>query len=178
MLETVNYILGLKVIALQIVTLALLGLYLLKDRFPDLREAAGFVGRWGLWVGFFTALGASAVSLVHSTIFNLPPCPLCWWQRIFLYPQVFLFALALWKRDRGIADYSILLSVLGLGFALYHHALQMFPSSFAPCSAEGVSCVQILYLEFGYITYPLMAASAFAFLIVLMLFVRTRVVQF
>jgi len=184
-LQTVNYLLALQVVALQAVTLALVALYLLRRRFADLNDVGDFLGRWGLWVGFLATSAGSIITVVHSGIFHLPPCPLCWWQRAFLYPQVVLFALALYKRDtrtrgdergdRTIADYSIALSLVGLGIALYHHALQMFPTGLLPCPAEGgVSCAQIFFLEFGYITYPMMAITLFAFLIILMLFVRRR----
>src|SRR3989344_5990262 len=56
--------------------------------------------------------------LAHDTV-------LCWWQRIFLYPQVFLLGFAAHRKDAGMAFYSIVLSGLGLLVALYHHALQM-----------------------------------------------------
>ncbi len=171
-LETVNYLLALGVVALQAVTLALIALYFLRSHLPDLNDVGDFLTRWGLWIGLVASFGASAVALIHEHFFGLPPCPLCWWQRIFIFSQVVLFIVALYKRDTRIADYSIALSIIGLGIALYHHALQMFPSGFLPCPSEGVSCAQIFFLEFGYITYPMMSVTLFAFLIVLMLFVR------
>ncbi len=173
-IETINYVLALNVIGLQFATVAFLALYFLRRRLVDLNDVGDFLAKWGLWLGFLLSLGGSAMTLVHSMVFGLPPCPLCWWQRVFLYPQVVLFALALWKRDSGIANYSIALSVAGLFVALYHHMLQISPSGSLPCPSEGVSCAQIFFLEFGYITYPMMAFTLFAALIVLMLFVRNR----
>ena len=174
-LEQLNYVLALGTVALQVFTLAFLALFFLRKRFPDLQDIAGFLEKWGLWIGFLAAALASLVTVVHSGIFGMPPCPLCWWQRAFLYPQAILFALAALMRDRSIAAYSVLLSCIGLGIGLYHHALQMYPWSSLPCPSEGgVSCAQIFFLEFGYITYPMMAVSVFAFLIVLMLFVRRQ----
>lgn len=173
-LETVNFWLGVGTIALQIVCVALLALFLLRKRIPDLESNVAFIGKWGIWIALIVSLGASAVTLIHEQLFGLPPCALCYWQRIFLYPQIILFALALWKRERAIVDYSIALSVIGLGVAIYHHALQMLPAGTIPCPSEGVSCAQIFFLEFGFITYPLMAATLFAFLIVVMLFQRNR----
>ncbi len=174
-LETINYGLALATISMQIASAALLGLYFLRHKIPDFGDIASILSRWGLWIGLLVALSASAVTVIHSGVFGLPPCPLCWWQRAFLYPQVVLFALALWRRDRSVADYSLALSVIGLGIAVYHHILQMYPSGALPCPSHGeVSCAQIFFLEFGYITYPMMAASAFAFIILIMLFVRRR----
>jgi len=96
-------------------------------------------------------------------------------QRVFLYPQIFSFIVALSKQDRRIADYSIALSVPGFVIALYQHYLQMGGTSVIPCPAtadKAVDCAVRFLFEFGYITYPLMAATAFAFLIITMLFVR------
>jgi disulfide bond formation protein DsbB len=90
-----------------------------------------------------------------------------------MYPQVILFALALWKHI-PVRLISIVLSGLGFCVAVYHHALQMLPSGSLPCPASGPSCSQITLLEYGYITYPLMAATLFAFLIVLMVAHKVR----
>ena len=172
-LETINHWLGIGTIAMEVAAAGFLALFFLRTYIPDLQDVADFLSRWGLWIAFIAAVAGSAVTVIHSGLFGLPPCPLCWWQRAFLYPQVVLLGLAALKRARAIADYSFALSVIGLGIAAYHHALQMFPLGSLPCPAEGgVSCGQILFLEFGYITYPMMALSLFAFLIVMMLFVR------
>lgn len=172
--ETLNYWLALGTLGMQIATVVFLAVYFLREKIPGLSDVADTLSRWGFWIAFFVSFVGSCVTVIHSSLFGLPPCPLCWWQRAFLYPQVVLFFVALfWKRDRTIADYSIALSVIGLGIAIYHHILQMYPMGALPCPAQGgVSCAQILFLEFGYITYPMMAISAFAFLIVMMLFVR------
>lgn len=169
--ETINYLLALGVLALQIFTVAFFVLYAMRKR-PDFGGAAAFIGRWGMWVAFLASFIASALTLFYSEVLGIEPCPLCWWQRVFLYSQVVLFGVALWKRSATIAGYSILLSLFGLGFALYHHAIQMLPAGSLPCPATGVSCAARIMFEFGYITYPLMAATLFAFLIALMLFVR------
>ena len=172
--ETLNFWLALGTVAMQVGTVALFALFFLRKRIAGFEGLVAFVRTWGMWLGLMIALFASALTLYYSEILGFPPCPLCWWQRVFLYPQVALFALALWRKERLIADYSIALSVVGLGFALYHHALQILPSGSLPCPAEGtVSCAQRFIFEFGYITFPMMAATLFAFLIALMLFVRT-----
>lgn len=171
--ETINYTLALGTIALEIGAVGLLVLFLFRTQLPSLEWKRILLAKWGLWIGFALTFIGSALTLFYSEILGFSPCPLCWWQRVFLYPQVVLFALALLKRDRGVALYSIVLSVLGSGVALYHHALQVLPAGSLPCPAEGaVSCAQRFIFEFGYITFPLMSASLFAFLIVLMLFVR------
>lgn len=170
--EAVNQLLGLGTFALQIVTIALLLAYLLRRSSPLFSQVIVPIGAWAPWVGFIVSFGASALTLFYSDVLGIPPCPLCWWQRVFLYPQVILFALALWRKE-NVAHYSIALSVLGVGVALYHHALQVFPAGTLPCPAQGVSCAQLILFEMGYITFPLMAVTLFAFLILVMLIGRS-----
>lgn len=171
---TLNYVLAIGTILLQVATLALLGIYFFGRGNETLRAIGASVGRFGYHSGFAFALGGALLTLYYSDVLGFEPCPLCWWQRIFLYPQVLLFALAAWRKEMNIAVYSIALSVCGLAVALYQHGLQMLPSGTLPCPATSVSCAQRIVFEFGYITFPLMAASLFAFLIVVMLFVKRK----
>lgn len=132
----------------------------------------GRITRWfgknGLVLMLTVAVVASMGSLFLSEIAGWTPCKYCWIQRIFMYPQVILLAIALWKRDRSIAPYVLALSVIGLSYAGYHYYIQMqnivaAPENPAtPCDASGESCVKTPFVEFGYITIPLMAFTAFA----------------
>lgn len=171
--ETLNYLLALGTLAMQVAGAGFLVLYFLQKKFTDLQDIAGLLCRSGLWLAFLLTLGATAMTLYYSEILGFAPCGWCWVQRVFLWPQVVLFALALWKNDRTIANYSIGLSIPGALAALYQHYLQMGGQALVPCPASGAGdCAQRILFEFGYITFPLMAATLFAFLIVLMLFVR------
>lgn len=175
-LETVNHFVGIATIAMQVAAAVLLWIFIVRGRSEGAGAIAASVGRWGVWAGFALTLGAAAMSLFYSDVLGIEPCPLCWWQRVFMFPQVILFAMALWRPDARVAEHSVVLSGIGLVIALYHHALQVLPSGSLPCPAVGVSCAQRIIFEFGYITFPLVAATLFSLLIVLMLLVgRTRV---
>lgn len=171
--ETLNQLLGTGTLALQVVTLGLIAALVLRKKIPGLNDVVRQVGSAALPVAFVSTFASAALTLYYSDILGFEPCPLCWWQRVFMYPQVILFALALWKHI-PVRLISVTLSVFGFGFAIYHHALQMLPQGSLPCPASGPSCSQITLLEYGYITYPLMAASLFAFLIVLMIAHKVR----
>src|SRR3989338_8582412 len=174
-METMNYILALGTIGLQLFTVAFLLLFFLRKKFPLLHGVADFLSDWGLSIGFLLSAAAAALTLYYSDVLGILPCGWCWFQRVALYPQVILFGLALWKQEKSIADYSIVLSIFGLAIALYQHYLQMGGHGVLPCPETGAGdCGQRFMWEFGYITFPLMAASLFVFLIVLMLFVRKR----
>lgn len=170
--ESLNHWVGIGTIAMQFIAIVLLAIFALRHRYPFAGELAASITKWGMWGALALTLAATLAAVFYSGVLGFEPCPLCWWQRIFLFPQAILFALAIWRCDIHIADYSIALSIPGLGVALYQHALQILPGSGLPCPATGVSCAQRIIFEFGYITFPLVAASVFALLILLMLFVR------
>lgn len=174
-ISDLNYFLGLGTVLLNLITIALLVAFVLRKR-ASFEGVVSSLARWGILIGCVTALGAVAFNVYYSDILGVEACYWCWWQRIFLYPQAVLFAMALWKekyRETAI-DASLMLSILGAAIAIYHHALQMLPGSGLPCPAVGVSCAQRILFEFGYVTYPFMALSVFVFLIVTLLIVRTR----
>ena len=176
-IESINYWLAIATLALQIVAVAFLALFFLRKKFPDLSPMAVFLETRGLWIGLALTLGGIISSLFYSEILGIAPCGLCWLQRVFLYPQAILFAIAIWKKSREVADYSIALSLFGGAVALYQHYLQMGGANVLPCPAvatQAADCSVRFLFEFGYITFPLMSLTIFAFLIIVMLFVRRR----
>jgi disulfide bond formation protein DsbB len=123
---------------------------------------------------FFVALAATCGSLFFSEIATWVPCKDCWFQRIFMYPQVVLLAIALWKKDKGIAQYILVLSLIGMLIAADHYSDQVeaawhpVPDAngvntlLKPCDASGVSCAATqIKFAYGYITIPMMALTAF-----------------
>ena len=117
----------------------------------------------GTLFAFIVALAATSGSLYFSEGAGFEPCKLCWFQRIFMYPQVFLLGTALVKKAGDVAKYILPLSILGALIAFYHYVMQISPNSLAPCSAIGfsVSCSERFFTYFGYITIPWMSFSAF-----------------
>lgn len=174
LLPQLNYWLALGSLFLQAATIALGSAFILRRRNATAQSLIEWFTPKTLWIAFLLTLLASFMTLVYSDYLGIEPCPLCWWQRVFLYPQVILFGMAAWKNDFYIAEYSIILSIFGAGVALYQHVLQIFPSSGLPCPATGASCAQRFLFEFGYVTYPLLAFTLFAFLFVTMIIVRSR----
>ncbi|MBI5457948.1 disulfide bond formation protein B [Candidatus Kaiserbacteria bacterium] len=171
--ETLNYLLALGTLAMQVAGAGFFALYFLQKKFTDLQDIAALLSRWGLWLGFLLTLGVTAMTLYYSEVLGFAPCGWCWVQRVFLWPQALLFGVALYKQERSVADFSIAFSIFGAAAALYQHYLQMGGGALIPCPASGAGdCAQRILFEFGYITFPLMSATLFCFLIVLMLFVR------
>ena len=119
--------------------------------------------RWGLELSLVVALTATGGSLIFSEVLGLPPCKLCWFQRIFMYPLVPILTLAVGKKDKQVAEYVLVVAAIGAVIAGYHYALQLNPGLPTTCGTVGlsVSCTENFFLALGYITIPLMSLSAF-----------------
>ncbi len=125
---------------------------------------------------FLLSIGAVSGSLFLQYVAVIPPCLLCWWQRIFMYPTVIISTIAILKNTdvSEYADYVLTLSVLGAGVAIYQHLLQMLPAgSLIPCDTTGDCAVRSVF-EFGYVTVPWMALSIFALLIFVTILTRKK----
>ena len=118
------------------------------------------------WISFGVALAGSFLTLFYSQYLGYAPCDLCWYQRVFLYPQVLIFIYAGLRKDRSVLPYTLLLSVAGFCIALYHHFLQIGYDLMKPCSTApfAVDCAKPSFVEFGFVTFPFMAVVLFAFL--------------
>lgn len=136
-----------------------------------IKPVRAFVSKRAILFAFIVSLTATLGSLFYSEIAGYTPCKLCWFQRIFMYPQPILFAVAMWKKDKGIVKYALALSIIGGLIALYHYLLQVGVVPNGACGAVGysVSCSQRFVMEFGYITIPMMSLTAFVYIITLLL---------
>ncbi|MDO8520833.1 MAG: hypothetical protein Q7S52_01845 [bacterium] len=132
-----------------------------------------WLGLRAMGIGLFLSGASTIGSIIYSEVVGFPACILCWIQRIFMYPQMFLFGLAWWRKERLIASYMLMLSLLGILVALYQWVKDMvlvYGHSTLPCiEVAGLpSCDKIYVLEMGYITIPMIALNAFALLAIVM----------
>ncbi len=133
------------------------------------KKIRGFVGKHILVIGFLITLAALISSLIYSNVIGYPPCLLCWYTRIVLYPQVILFGIALWKKDFKITDYSIGLTILALIISVTHVISESIGVSVLPCEASGPSCLIKYVHEYGFITIPVMGLVSVVILLLLLL---------
>lgn len=171
--ETVNKILSLGTIFLQlIIVLLVFNLVFLRHR---TNKFLLFFKKYTFLFGFLVALGAVALSLFYSEIVGYPPCELCWIQRIFLYPQLILFGMELYKRERSIVDFSIVFATIGSIVSLYHVYVENGGASSLDCAVlkptnlNEVSCAFRYIYEFRYVTMPIMALTLSLFIISILL---------
>jgi len=128
-----------------------------------------FVGKHALVLGLVTSLFAIIGSLLYSEIIGYEPCLLCWWQRVFIYPNFVLFLVAINKKTKDAFDYVLPLGIIATIIAAYQSYANLGGGSILPCTAEGGACSKVYVLEFGYITIPLMGLTIAIYLIVISL---------
>ena len=127
-----------------------------------------------LIIAFIQALVAMLGSLFFSEVLKLPPCILCWYQRICMYPLVPILLIGILRKDKKIAIYSLPMSLIGFIIALYHNLryYDILPESIQFCQS-GVSCTTKYILWFGFISIPLLSLAAF-FVISVCLFLSMK----
>ncbi len=170
-LENVHYlniVLGTGAILLQILSVVALFLLFIGHK---KNKYLAFIDKHYLKLGFLVSLFATVFPLIYSEIINFLPCYLCWWQRVFVVPLVFVFGSALWAKDRKIVKYTLPIIAVGFLISLYHNFNYYFADTGnLPCDASGVSCYQQLVSEFGgYISIPMLALTSFFALLTIVL---------
>ncbi len=128
-----------------------------------------FIHKYILELLFFGILSAVIGSLVYSNIVGFPPCDLCWYQRICLYPQLVIVFMALRRKDKTIINYLVPLSIIGAVIALYHSLVQwgFHVGPTLECVAQGGECAKVYVNVYSYITIPFMSFTVFAYVIAL-----------
>lgn len=123
-----------------------------------------------LYVAWVQALIATCGSLFFSEVMHYPPCVLCWYQRICMYPLVLILGVGLLREKKDVVWYALPLAGVGWGYSLFHNLLyyNILPHALAPCQA-GVSCTIKFFSWFGFVTIPLLSFIAFTVIILCLL---------
>lgn len=124
-----------------------------------------------LFFAWLIALIALISTLLAEYVMHWPVCPLCWYQRICIYPLVILLGIAAFRNERVAIPYMLPFPILGFLFAVYQYLEQMIPG-FAPIDfcTQGISCATIHLHYLGFITIPFLSAMGCAMIFVLIAF--------
>jgi disulfide bond formation protein DsbB len=124
-----------------------------------------------VYVAWFQAAVATFGSLFFSEIMKLPPCVLCWYQRIAMYPLVLILATSILRKDGLARVYGLPLALIGLVIAVYHNLLyyKVIPDSIKPCTS-GISCTAKQIEWLGFITIPFLSLLAFSVVTICLVF--------
>lgn len=119
---------------------------------------------WGI------ALLAMIISLIFSEFLKFPPCTLCWYQRVFMYPLVFILPIGIFLEDSKISYYSLVLSGFGGAIALYHSLIYhgFIQEALKVCSAN-LSCKTKQFELFEVLSIPVMSLLSFVAIFLLSL---------
>jgi disulfide bond formation protein DsbB len=124
-------------------------------------EGLGMRPRAAVGLACVVAAIATAGSLYLSEIVGFPPCLLCWYQRIAMYPLVLVLGMAWLTRTPGVWKVALPLPLVGGVIAAYHVALQYRPTlNVVACDAAN-PCSTRFVAAFGFVSIPVMAGAAF-----------------
>ena len=129
-----------------------------------------------LFMGWLLVSVSTTISLFFSSVLEYEPCVLCWYQRICLFPMIFILAAGLFPTfDKSVIKYALPLSIAGGLTAFYHTLLYagIIPENIQPCS-KGVSCTEKYIELFGFVSIPMLSFLAFTTLVALLLFLKRR----
>jgi Disulfide bond formation protein DsbB len=132
------------------------------------------IARVGLWLAWLVAVVTTLGSLYFSEIAHFTPCKLCWYQRIAIYPLSLTLLVAALRRDRRVGWYVIPVATVGAALAAYHTQLQAFPRQHSGFCTTTEPCTVRYVWEFGFVSLPFMALSAFVFVITITMLVGRR----
>ncbi len=120
-----------------------------------------------------TAIAAvtTLASLYYSEIVGYPPCTLCWYQRIAIFPQVIILGVASLRRDVEVWRTAVPLAVVGGALSVWHIVIERVPELAGPCDPANPCTIKWVE-EFGFLTVPTMALIAAAAFIALTLLAR------
>lgn len=112
---------------------------------------------------------ATLGALFIGEVMLIPPCTLCWYQRILMFPMAIILGMGSFSDDRRSAVYAMPFAVAGSGFAAYHSLLvaNLLPKTWIPCSA-GVSCASQELVILGNVQIPWLSLTAFLVILVLL----------
>lgn len=128
-----------------------------------------------LFICWLIASISTLGSLFFSEIMKFPPCVLCWYQRICLFPLVVILLTGLFSFDKSVVKFALPLALVGWFIAFYHNLLYsgIIPESIQPCS-QGVSCTEDYISLFGIFTIPMLSIISFSTIVVLLFILKRR----
>lgn len=122
-----------------------------------------------IYLSWLIAAISTAGSIFLSNVMDFPPCNLCWYQRIFMFPLVVILWNGYALEDRKIHYYALPFILSGFLTAIYHNLLyyKWISVALIPCTA-GASCTERQLNLFGFLSIPMMSLGSFTLILILM----------
>lgn len=115
-----------------------------------------------LYLAWLNVTVAVAGSMFFSEVLNFPPCNLCWYQRMCMFPLVIILGIGIYKNIKQSIIFAAPFAALGWLISVYHNLLyyKFIQPTITPCST-GISCTEKQLEIFGFVTIPLLSLLAF-----------------
>lgn len=129
-----------------------------------------------LWLAFGIAAFATMGSLFFSQVAHFIPCNICWYQRYCMYPLPLVLLPIAVRGARWAARWVLPIPLVGASLSVYHVLIEQgLAPQFAACiqSLCGLRWIN----EFGFVTIPTLAFTAFAIVISLLMLATANPVR-
>ncbi|AAM26150.1 TPA: disulfide bond formation protein B [Bacillus anthracis] len=126
------------------------------------------IRKYHIAIAWTIATSAMLISLIFSEWMKLPPCDLCWYQRMAMYPLVLILGIGMYRKDSNVSIYAFPFACIGLIISVYQITIQAFPTSEMKICSVGVSCTENYLNLFGFISIPMLSFVGFLAIIILL----------
>lgn len=126
------------------------------------------IRKYHIAIAWTIATSAMLISLIFSEWMKLPPCDLCWYQRMAMYPLVLILGIGMYRKDSNVSIYAFSFACIGLIISVYQITIQAFPTSEMKICSVGVSCTENYLNLFGFISIPMLSFVGFLAIIILL----------
>lgn len=121
--------------------------------------------------GTALAAGVAAIAMAGSLWFSeaagFPPCELCWYQRIAMYPLVVVLGIAAWRGERSSRTIALVLAGVGLVVNVWHTMIETDPSLAGGTCDPDNPCTLRWVEGLGFWTIPRLAGVCFVLILLL-----------
>lgn len=124
-----------------------------------------------LYLAWLIALVSTLGALFIGEVIGQPPCLLCWYQRIAMFPLAIILGIACFSADTSARRYVLPIAIIGALFALWHSLLfvGVGPDAVQPCTRGGPPCAGDGQTLFGLLPLPFLSLAAFTAIILLLI---------
>ncbi|NGX38791.1 MAG: Disulfide bond formation protein C [Chlamydiae bacterium] len=125
--------------------------------------------RYEIFLPWIIACIATVGSIFFGEVQNQHPCPLCWYQRILMFPLAIILGIAAFREAYRIVYYALPLSLIGLIISGYHVIMiEIFKKKSAcpRCRVEGLSNDPV--------TFPFLSFCSFLVLSALLIWIAVK----
>ncbi|MDA2654391.1 disulfide bond formation protein B [Bacillus cereus] len=126
------------------------------------------IHKYHIAIAWTIATSAMLISLIFSEWMKLPPCNLCCYQRMAMYPLVLILGIGMYRKDPSVSVYAFPFACIGLMLSVYQITIQAFPNSEIQICSVGVSCTKDYLNLFGFISIPMLSFVGFLVIIILL----------